>query len=77
MTRITVINPNTSAALTATITAAAQTVVGTGVTVSGVNSTVGVPSVESRAENPSPPSDPGADPRKPRLHRCFRHRLLR
>ena len=50
MTRITVINPNTSAALTATITAAAQAVAGQGVTVTGVNAGVGVPSVESHAE---------------------------
>ena len=50
MTRITVINPNTSAELTATITAAAQAVAGAGVTVTGVNPAVGVPSVESHAE---------------------------
>lgn len=50
MTRITVINPNTSAELTDTITAAARAVAGAGVTVTGVNSTVGVPSVESHAE---------------------------
>ncbi len=48
--RITVINPNTSAELTDTITAAAQAVSGSGVTVVGVNPTVGVPSVESHAE---------------------------
>ena len=50
MTRITVINPNTSAELTATITAAAQAVAGAGVTVTGVNPPVGMPSVESHAE---------------------------
>jgi allantoin racemase len=50
MTRITVINPNTSAELTATITAAAQAVAGAGVTVTGVHPDVGVPSVESHAE---------------------------
>ena len=50
MTRITVINPNTSAELTATITAAAQAVAGAGVTITGVNPAVGVPSVESHAE---------------------------
>ena len=50
MTRITVINPNTSAELTATITAAAQAVAGAGVTVTGVNPAVGMPSVESHAE---------------------------
>jgi allantoin racemase len=48
--RITVINPNTSAELTKTITAAAQAVSGSGVTVVGVNPAVGVPSVESHAE---------------------------
>ena len=37
MTRITVINPNTSAELTATITKAAQAVAGAGVTVTGVH----------------------------------------
>jgi allantoin racemase len=50
MTRITVINPNTSAELTATITAAAQAVAGAGVTVTGFHPDVGVPSVESHAE---------------------------
>lgn len=50
MTRITVINPNTSSELTETIAIAAQWVSGTGVTVVGVNPTVGVPSVESHAE---------------------------
>lgn len=50
MTRITVINPNTSVELTATITAAAQAVAGAGVTITGVNPAVGVPSVESHAE---------------------------
>jgi allantoin racemase len=50
MTRVTVINPNTSAELTATITKAAQAVAGAGVTVTGVHPAVGVPSVESHAE---------------------------
>ena len=50
MTRITVINPNTSAELTATITKAAQAVAGAGVRVIGVHPAVGVPSVESHAE---------------------------
>jgi allantoin racemase len=50
MTRITVINPNTSAELTATITRAAQAVAGAGVTVTGVHPAVGVPSVESHAQ---------------------------
>ncbi|MBJ7340650.1 aspartate/glutamate racemase family protein [Mycolicibacterium sp.] len=50
MTRITVINPNTTAALTDTITAAAQSVSGMGTTVTGVNPRVGVASVESHAE---------------------------
>ena len=50
MTRITVINPNTSADLTATITKAAQAVAGAGVTVTGVHPAVGVPSVESHAQ---------------------------
>jgi allantoin racemase len=50
MTRITVINPNTSAELTATITKAAQVVGGAGVTVTGVHPAVGVPSVESHVE---------------------------
>ncbi len=50
MTRITVINPNTSAELTATITKAAQAVAGAGVRVTGVHPAVGVPSVESHAE---------------------------
>ena len=50
MTRITVINPNTSAELTATITKAAQAVAGAGVTVTGVHPAVGVPSVESHAQ---------------------------
>jgi allantoin racemase len=50
MTRITVINPNTSAKLTATITKAAQVVTGAGVRVTGVHPAVGVPSVESHAE---------------------------
>ncbi|HET7664921.1 MAG TPA: aspartate/glutamate racemase family protein [Mycobacterium sp.] len=51
MTRITVINPNTSAELTATITAAAQAVAGAGVTITGVQPAVGVPSVESHADD--------------------------
>ncbi|MGH3581243.1 MAG: aspartate/glutamate racemase family protein [Mycobacterium sp.] len=50
MTRITVINPNTSAELTDAITAAAQAVSGKGVTITGVHPSVGVPSVESHAE---------------------------
>jgi allantoin racemase len=50
MTRITVINPNTSAELTDAITAAAQANSGAGVTVTGVHPSVGVPSVESHAE---------------------------
>jgi allantoin racemase len=50
MTRITVINPNTSAELTTTITAAARAVAGAGVTVTGVHPAVGVPSVESHSE---------------------------
>ena len=50
MTRITVINPNTSAGLTETITAAAHAVAGAGVTVLGVQPEHGVPSVESHAE---------------------------
>ena len=50
MTRITVINPNTSAELTATITKAAQVVAGAGVTVTGVHPARGVPSVESHAQ---------------------------
>jgi allantoin racemase len=50
MTRITVLNPNTSIALTDTIVAAAQSVSGPGVTVVGANPAVGVASVESHAE---------------------------
>ncbi|TRW76964.1 hydantoin racemase [Mycolicibacterium sp. 018/SC-01/001] len=50
MTRITVINPNTSTELTAGITDAARTVAGPGVSVIGVNPDVGVPGVESHAE---------------------------
>jgi len=50
MTRITVINPNTSAELTATITKAAQVAAGAAVRVTGVHPAVGVPSVESHAE---------------------------
>ena len=44
------INPNTSAELTAAITAAARAVAGAGVTVTGVHPAVGVASVESHAE---------------------------
>jgi len=50
MTRITVINPNTSAELTEAITLAAREVSGPDVTVRGVNPADGVPSVESHAE---------------------------
>ncbi|MCW2552269.1 MAG: Hydantoin racemase [Mycobacterium sp.] len=50
MTRLTVINPNTSGELTETIAAAARAVSAAGVTVVGVNPSVGVPSVESHAE---------------------------
>ncbi len=50
MMRITVINPNTSGALTDTITTAARAVAGAGVTVAGANPAVGVPTVESHAE---------------------------
>lgn len=50
MTRITVINPNTSAELTDAIVLAAQEVSGAGVTVRGVHPADGVPSVESHAE---------------------------
>jgi allantoin racemase len=50
LTRITVINPNTSTELTDTIVAAAQAVSGAGVTVVGANPSVGVRSVESHAE---------------------------
>ncbi len=49
-TRITVINPNTSAALTKAITEAAQAVAGSGVDVTGVHPAKGVASVESHAE---------------------------
>ena len=49
-TRITVINPNTSATLTAAITAAAQAVAGKDVDVIGVYPAAGVASVESHAE---------------------------
>ena len=62
MTRITVINPNTSTELTEAITAAAQSVSGDGVKVAGVNPPVGVPSVENpigslpvRAKRPPAP----------------------
>ncbi len=50
MTRITIINPNTSDELTESILAAAQRVSGHGVTVTGTHPAVGVPSVESHAE---------------------------
>ncbi len=50
MTRITVINPNTTAELTESITAAARDVAAAGVTVTGVNPARGVPSVESHAD---------------------------
>ena len=50
MTRITVINPNTSAELTDAIALAAREVSGACVTVRGVNPADGVPSVESHAE---------------------------
>lgn len=50
MTRITVINPNTSDALTAVITEAAQRIAPHGVTVTGARPTIGVDSVESHAE---------------------------
>jgi allantoin racemase len=50
MTRITVINPNTSAELTDAISSAARKVSGPDVTVRGVHPVDGVPSVESHAE---------------------------
>jgi allantoin racemase len=50
MTRITVVNPNTAAGLTATITAAARAVAGPAVAVTGAQPPTGVPSVESHAE---------------------------
>jgi allantoin racemase len=50
MTRITVINPNTSMELTQTITAAARAAAGADVTVTGVHPSDGVSSVESHAE---------------------------
>ncbi|MFI7587340.1 aspartate/glutamate racemase family protein [Spongisporangium articulatum] len=50
MTRITVVNPNTSDALTAVITEAARRVAPAGVQVAGARPTVGVDSVESHAE---------------------------
>jgi allantoin racemase len=50
MSRITVINPNTSPELTATITAAAEAVAPAQVRVTGLNPPTGVPSVESHAE---------------------------
>lgn len=50
MTRITVINPNTSAELTAAIAAGAAAVAPVGVEVVGVQPSVGVASVESHAE---------------------------
>jgi allantoin racemase len=48
--RITVLNPNASAELTDTIVAAARAVSGPRVTVTGTHPSVGVPSVESHAE---------------------------
>ena len=78
MTRITVINPNTSAELTATITEAAQAVAGAGVTVTGVHPAVGVPSVESHAEEAiAAVGVHRAGPCAPGRHRRIRHRLLR
>lgn len=50
MTRITVINPNTTTELTDAITRAARSVAGVDVTVTGVNPTTGVCTVESHAE---------------------------
>lgn len=50
MTRMTVINPNTSAELTAAITAAARAVAPVGVEIRGVQPEVGVASVESHTE---------------------------
>lgn len=50
MTRITVINPNISDALTRTITDAARAVAPHGIEVEGVHPTVGAASVESHAE---------------------------
>ncbi|MCV7423866.1 aspartate/glutamate racemase family protein [Mycobacterium yunnanensis] len=50
MTRVTVVNPNTSPELTDAIVAAAQRVCGPGVTVRGVQPSDGVPSVESHTE---------------------------
>lgn len=50
MTRITVINPNTSAELTDAIAVAAREVSGSDVTVRGVHPADGVPSVESHAQ---------------------------
>jgi allantoin racemase len=50
VTRITVVNPNTSAELTDAIVTAARAVSGAGVTITGTRPTVGVPSVESHAE---------------------------
>lgn len=50
MSRITVINPNTSDALTLVISDAARSVAPAGVEVLGVHPTVGVESVESHAE---------------------------
>ena len=50
MSRITVINPNTAPELTATIVSAAGAAAAPGVVVTGVNPAVGVPSVESHAE---------------------------
>jgi allantoin racemase len=50
MTRITVINPNTTAALTATIVDAAARVIRPGVELVGVQPDFGVPTVESHTE---------------------------
>jgi allantoin racemase len=50
MTRITVVNPNTSDELTGAIVAAARMVSGPDVTVTGVHPAVGVASVESHSE---------------------------
>jgi allantoin racemase len=50
MSRVTVVNPNTSDVLTGLITAAARRVAPTGTEVVGVRSSVGVDSVESHAE---------------------------
>lgn len=47
MTTIWVINPNTTQAMTVTIEASARAVVAPGVTVNGITSTIGPPSIES------------------------------